>query len=83
MECHGYVPEDLLLRTVIPIPQNSRKHLYNSDHYRGIALKSTLGKVLGKAILLRNENVLFTFDLQFRFKRKRSTTQCSYITDEH
>ncbi len=41
-----------------------------------------LGKVLDNIILLRNENVLFTSDLQFGFKRKHSTTQCSYVIDE-
>ncbi len=38
MVCHGYVPEDMLLSTVIPITVNSRKSLFESDNYRRVAL---------------------------------------------
>ena len=38
MISHGYVPDDMLLSTLIPIPKNKRKSLNGADNYRAIAL---------------------------------------------
>ena len=51
MISHGFVPNDLLLSTIIPIPKNKRKSLSKSDNYRAIALSSIMGKLLDKNIV--------------------------------
>ena len=74
---HGYAPEDMLMSTVVPIPQNKKKSLNDSNYYRGIALSSIIGKVLELLILNSNRDILRSCDLQFGFKSKHSTTQCT------
>ena len=32
---HGYMPDSLLLSTIVPIPKNVRGNLSSSDNYRG------------------------------------------------
>jgi hypothetical protein len=82
MVTHGYVPDGMLLSTIIPIPKNKKKSLSNSSNYRGIALSSILGKVLDKIILARNNEILNTSNMQFGFKSKHSTTQCTFVVQE-
>ena len=41
---YNYIPEDVLVSTIVPIPKN-RQSLCNSDNYRGIALFDILGKL--------------------------------------
>ena len=65
MLSHGYVPKDLLLSTLVPIPKNRRKSLNNSDNYRAIALGSILGKLLDIILLRKCSNVFQTSDLQY------------------
>ncbi len=48
---HGYVPTDMLLSTLIPIPKNKRKSPNCSDNYRAIALSSVMGKLLDHILL--------------------------------
>ena len=74
---HGCVPENLLLCTVIPIPKSTRKSMYSSNNYRGIALSSVLGKVLDKIIFNKSSSVLVTSELQYGFKPDHSTTKCT------
>ena len=38
--CHGFVPSEMLLGTLIPIPKNKRKSINDSNNYRGITLSS-------------------------------------------
>ena len=54
----------------------------NSDACRSIALSSIVGKVLDNIILTKHANVLVTSDLQFGFKAKHSTTQCTFVLKE-
>ena len=79
---HGFCPSSFLLSTVIPIPKNQRKSLNDSENYRGIALSSIMGKVLDWIILLDNHDVLASSNLQFGFKSKSSTIQCSFVAVE-
>ena len=82
MLSHGYVPKDFLLSTLIPIPKNRRKSLNNSDNYRAIALGSILGKLLDIILLRKCSNVFQTSDLQYGFKKKHSTNQCTFVVNE-
>ena len=65
------------LSTIIPIAKNCRKCLNDSSNNRRIALGSLLGKVLDNILLCDNVNILQTSDMQFGFKSKHSTTQCT------
>ena len=82
MLCHGYVPKGLQIGNIIPIPKNKRKSLNNSDNYRAIALSSIFGKVLDWIFLHKFDNIFKTSDLQFGFKAKHSTTQCTFVVNE-
>ena len=75
---HCFSPVNLLVSTVIPIPKNNKKSLNDSKNYRGIALSSIIGKVLELLILSSNKDILKSCELQFGFKRKQSTTQCTF-----
>ncbi len=79
---HSVVPSNLRLSTVIPIPKSKRESLnmLNSyDNYRGIALSSVIGKVLDHIILVKNEDILNSSDLQFGFKKTHSIYSLVYI----
>ena len=79
---HGNAPEDMLMSTVVPIPKNKKKSLNDSNNYRGIALSSIIGKVLELLILNSNRDILRSCVLQFGFKSKHSTTQCTFVLNE-
>ncbi len=46
MLVNGYIPTNLRISTLIPIPKNRRKSMNDSSNYRAIALSSVLGKIL-------------------------------------
>ena len=79
---HGVSPKGMCLSTIIPIPKNRKKCLNESNNYRGIALGSLLGKILDNIIMYNNSHVLRSSDLQFGFKSKHSTTQCTFVLNE-
>jgi hypothetical protein len=79
---HGVAPRNMSLSTIIPIPKNSKKCLSDSANYRGIALGSLLGKILDNILLCNNVNILQSSDMQFGFKPKHSTTQCTFVLNE-
>ena len=68
MISHRYVPDDMLLSTLIPIPKNKRKSLNSSDNYRAIALSSVMGKLLDHILLNKCKDVFTTSSYQFGFK---------------
>ena len=82
MITHGFVPHDLLLSTLVPIPKNKRMSLNTSDNYRAIALSSIIGKLLDKIILDKCNYAFTTCDMQFGFKQKHSTNHCTFIVNE-
>ena len=82
MLSHGYAPGELLLSTIIPIIKDKRKSKNSSDNYHGIALSSILGKLIDTIIIKCQSNVLSTTSLQFAYKEKSSTTQCTFVANE-
>ena len=82
MLCHGYCAPNLRLSTIIPIVKNKKSSLNDSNNYRGIALSSIIAKLLDIIILQKNCKNLKSSDLQFGFKEKSSTVQCSFVVDE-
>ena len=79
---HGYAPHNMLISTIVPIFKNRKKSINDSDNYRGVALISVLGKVLDWVILKSYEKAPQTSDMQFGFKEKHSTTQCTFSMQE-
>ena len=82
MLSHGIIPEDMGLETITPISKNKHKSCNDSNNYRAITLSSILGKLVDNIILTQNSSVLSTCDLQFGFKNKHSTVQCSFALKE-
>ena len=82
MLAHGCVPNDFLISTLVPIPKNKRKSLNNSDNYRAIALSSILGKLMDGILLVNCSRVFQTSDLQYGFKQRHSTNQCTFVVNE-
>ena len=79
---HGYVPETLLLATIVSIPKDNLADICNDTNYRGIALSSSIGKVFDKILLQKNSNVLKTSNLQFAYKEKHGTAMCTLALKE-
>ena len=77
---HCVVPNENLIGTIIPVPQNKRKSKNDSDNYRGICLSSKFGKILDNILLESNKHILSSSNLQFGFKS--STTQCTFVLND-
>jgi hypothetical protein len=75
----GIAPTPMLDSVVVTIPTNTRKSLTESSNYRGIALNSPLSKLFEITLLMSQTTWLSTLDLQFGFKRRCSTTQCTFV----
>ena len=82
MLIYGFVPEDLLISTIIPIPKGKNTNVTVSANYRGIALSSIIGKIIDLILMDRCFDKLATLDPQFGNKEKRSTTICSMVSKE-
>ena len=82
MMVHSFTPEEMLVCTIAPIPKDPRKSLNNISNYRGIALSSAIGKLLDWILIKSNPEVFTSMDLQFAYKAKASTTQCTFVANE-
>ena len=82
MLSHSFVPQEMLSSSLVPIPKNMRKSLNTSDNYRSIAIGSIFGKVFDTIIIEKHSMVLQSSSMQFGFKAKHSTVQCSFIIQE-
>jgi hypothetical protein len=74
---HASVPDDFLMGTFIPIPKGNNANDTASENYRDITSSSVFGRILDSIILSSYASLLVTSDLQFGFKRKRSTAMCT------
>ena len=79
---HAYAPHGMLASALVPIPKDKKKSATDSENYRSIAIESVLGKMLDNIILSKHCEVLMTNPLQFGFKAKHSTSQCTYLLQE-
>ena len=75
-------PSRVLQSLLIPIPKDKSKVLTDSKNYRAIAMGSILGKILDIHLLNTHGHILETNDLQFRFKRNHSASQCTFAVKE-
>ena len=74
--------DDFHVSNVIPIPKGRNVNLSDSSNYRGITLSSIYGQFFGQIILSCYADKLCTSDLQFRFKRQRSTNMFTIALKE-
>ena len=79
---HGVAPQMMKLSTVVPIPKGKNVCLSDSSNYRGIELSSIFGKLFDIVVLDRFHDQLCVSDLQFGFRSKRSTDQCTMVLKE-
>ena len=77
-----FVPEEMLLGTLIPIPRNKRKSVNESSNYRGITLSSIIGKLYDFILFKMNNMMLRSSNLQFGFKENHSTSMCTFVFKE-
>ena len=62
---------------MIPIPKDKKKSFCSSSNYPAIALSSILNKILDW-IILKEHKSMSSSPLQFAFKKRLSTTQCTH-----
>ncbi len=79
---HGFVPERMLVSTMLPLPKGGGKSDKLSDNYRAIALCVLFLKIFEYCVLNVNRNKLLVSGLQFAYKPEHSTTQCTWLAKE-
>ena len=82
MNVHGYVPKAFLMSKIVPISKSLKNSANDINNYRGITLSSVSQKVFDKILNIIHSNVLSTSDMQYGFKKKHSTTQCTFVLEE-
>ena len=82
MFVHGHQAAPLLQATIISLPKDYSKSLSNDSNYRGIALCSSIAKLVDLIVMLRNEKALQLSDMQCAFKPGQSTATCTYVVTE-
>ena len=78
---HGTVTKCLLACAFLPLLK-PRKDPVKTDSYRAIAGSSLILKLIDNVILLLWGDLLGSDSLQFGFKAKVSTTQCTWLVSE-
>ena len=79
---HGRITPGLLACSFLPFLKSSLKDPSDTASYRAIAGSSLILKVFEKVILLTWGHLLGSDSLQFGFKAKTSTTQCTWLVTE-
>ncbi len=82
MVIHGISPESMLIGTMIPIQKAKRQVVCKSDKCRAITLSSIFTKVLDWLLLIKEQAVLCSSQLQFGFKSGISPTHCTMAVQE-
>ena len=82
MLVHGYVPDELLRSTIVPIPKNNLGNLCSSENYRGIALCNPILKLFECIIYKARCCSLTTYENQFAFKECHSPVTCTVVLKE-
>ena len=79
---HGSITPSLLACSFLPLLKSSLKDPADTGSYRAIAGSSLFLKLFDKVILSLWGHLLSSDTLQFGFKSKTSTTQCSWLVTE-
>ena len=81
---HGSLPDTFLYSTIVPIPKGHSVNISDSSNYRGISLSSLYGKLFDNyAVMTFFSSKMMTSELQFGFKAKGSTSQCTFVLRRH
>ena len=76
---HADFPEEILACAFIPLLKGPLKDDTSSENYRAIAMSSLIFKVMELVIMSLFGDKLYSDDLQFGYKSKTSTTQCTWL----
>ena len=79
---HGTITPSLLACAFLPLLKSSLKDPADPGSYRAIASSSIVLKLFDKVVLLLWGHLMSTDSLQFGYKAKTSTTQCSWLVSE-
>ena len=79
---HGKITPSMLACSFLPLLKSSLKDPASTGSYRAIAGSSLILKVFEKVILLLWGHLLASDTLQFGFKPRTSTTQCTWMVNE-
>ena len=79
---HGTMTPSLLACSFLPLLKSSLKDPADTGSYRAIAGSNLFLKLFDKVVLLVWGHLLSSDSLQFGFKKKTSTTQCSWLVTE-
>ncbi len=77
MIIHSMSPESMLIGPMIPSLKAKGQMVYKSDTFREITLSSKFTKVLNWEILIKEQAVICSSELQFGFKSGVSMTHCT------
>ena len=76
---YSYVPYDFLQGSVTPVLKDSNGNLNESNNYRPVTLSHTFSQLFEQLLLQKIDCYLVTDDLQFGFKKKRSTSHALFV----
>ena len=82
MLVYGCCPDNMLKRTMVPIPKCKRAGMSPSVNYRAITLGSVISKLFGYIIMNKEQERMSSNDLQFGFKRIVSRMHSSFVLSE-
>jgi len=75
---HGYVPDTILMCTLIPLVKDNLGDITSSENYRAIAGGCLLLKILDLVMIVLEGDKLNYDVMQFAYQAKSSTTMCSW-----
>jgi len=78
MFIHGHVQRSFGEELIIPFVKDKTSKLNSIDNYRPITLISIISKVFENVLLRLCEDVLYTDELQFGFKKSRGCTNAIF-----
>ena len=79
---HGYIPDVLMLATLVPIVKDKMGDINSSKNYRSIAISNILLKIFDWVFIILSGDKLDLNDLQFAYQSGASTTMCSWMVIE-
>ena len=73
------MPHDFLVGTITPVVKDKGGDISSSSNYRPITLSNIFSQILEHLILIKTDSFLSTNELQFGFKRNRSTSHALFV----
>ena len=75
---HGYFPSDFMNSTIVPLIKNKSGDITDKNNYRPIALSTMSSNIFERILLGRYDDLLYSMDNQFGYKKNLSTDLCVY-----